>query len=60
VPHRILTADTLAAAIKMALSDDAMRERAHAIGAAVRAEDGLARAVDAIEGAVINRHRERV
>jgi sterol 3beta-glucosyltransferase len=52
LPHRILTADTLAAAVKTAISDDTMRERAIAIGAAVRAEDGLARAVDAIERAV--------
>jgi sterol 3beta-glucosyltransferase len=49
LPHRTLTADKLAAAIKTALDDAAMRERARAIGAAVRAEDGLARAVDAIE-----------
>jgi sterol 3beta-glucosyltransferase len=52
LPHQDLTADTLAAAIKTALSDEAMRERAHTIGAAVRAEDALARAVGAIERAV--------
>ena len=34
------------------LSDDAMRERARTIGSAVRGEDGLARAVAAIERAV--------
>ena len=59
-PHRTLTADSLAAAIKTALTDDAMRERAQMIGASVRAEDGLARAVDAIERAGMNNHRERV
>ena len=47
--QRTVTADGLAAAIKTALHDNAMRERAKAIGAAVRAEDGLARAVAAIE-----------
>ena len=52
LPHCIPTADALAAAIKTALSDDAMRERARTIGSAVRGEDGLARAVAAIERAV--------
>jgi UDP:flavonoid glycosyltransferase YjiC (YdhE family) len=51
LPHRTLTADALAAAIKIAVSDDAMRERARTIGSAVRAEDGLARAIAAIERA---------
>ncbi|MGO9419468.1 glycosyltransferase [Roseiarcus sp.] len=49
LPHRALTADALAAAIRTALSDNAMRERAAAIGATVRAENGLANAVAAIE-----------
>ena len=49
LPHRIVTADALAAAINTALHDGAMRERAKAIGATVRAENGLVRAVDAIE-----------
>jgi sterol 3beta-glucosyltransferase len=49
LPHRLLTADALASAIRTALSDAAMRERAAAIGATVRAENGLARAVAAIE-----------
>jgi UDP:flavonoid glycosyltransferase YjiC (YdhE family) len=39
----------LAAAIRTALYDNRMRERAEAIGAAVRAEDGLASAVAVIE-----------
>ena len=49
LPHRTVNADTLAAAIKTALHDAAMSERAKAIGAAVRAENGLFRAVEAIE-----------
>jgi sterol 3beta-glucosyltransferase len=51
LPHRRLKADALAAAIRTALSDGAMRERAVAIGATVRAENGLAKAVAAIERA---------
>jgi sterol 3beta-glucosyltransferase len=51
LPHRRLKADALAAAIRTALSDGAMRERAVAIGATVRAENGLAQAVAAIERA---------
>ena len=49
LPHRSLTADALAAAIKTALGDGAMRERAEAIGVTVRAENGLVRALAAIE-----------
>jgi sterol 3beta-glucosyltransferase len=51
LPHRSLTADALAAAIKMVLDDGAMLERAAAIGATVQAENGLARAIAAIERA---------
>jgi UDP:flavonoid glycosyltransferase YjiC (YdhE family) len=49
LPRRALTAERLAVAIGAALNDSAMRQRAAAIGATVRAEDGLARAVAAIE-----------
>lgn len=49
LPHRTVIADALAAAIKTVLHDGAMRERAEKIGAIVRAENGLVRAVDAIE-----------
>ena len=49
LPHRAMTADTLAVAIKTALENGAMRQRAKAVGATVCAEDGLARAVAAIE-----------
>ena len=51
LPHRAFTAEALAAAIRTALGDGAMRERAAAIGVTVRAENGLARAVAAIERA---------
>src|SRR5208337_1875046 len=49
LPHRTLTADALAAAIKTALDNSALREHAAAIGSTVQAENGLARAVTAIE-----------
>lgn len=48
IPRKKLTADRLAAAIEQAVSDQGMRERAAAIGAKIRAEDGVARAVEAI------------
>jgi sterol 3beta-glucosyltransferase len=51
LPHRTVIADALAAEIKTVLHDGAMRERAKTIGATVRAENGLVRAVDAIERA---------
>ena len=49
LPHRKLTADALAAAITTALGDAEMRRRAVEIGERVRAEDGVGRAVAAIE-----------
>lgn len=48
IPRRALTVDRLAAAIDAATGDAAMRDRAAAIGRAVRAEDGVARAVEVI------------
>jgi UDP:flavonoid glycosyltransferase YjiC (YdhE family) len=44
-----LQVDTLAAAIRVATGDAAMRSRAAALGARIRAEDGVARAVSAFE-----------
>jgi sterol 3beta-glucosyltransferase len=44
-----LSAETLAAAITRAVSDNEMRARAAALGAKIRAEDGIARAVEVIE-----------
>jgi sterol 3beta-glucosyltransferase len=46
---RKLTAEKLAAAIQTAVKDSAQRARAAALGAKIRAEDGLARAVEIIE-----------
>lgn len=47
--HRDLDAGTLAAAIRRTLDDCDMRRRASALGAKVRAEDGLGEAVRIIE-----------
>lgn len=49
IPRRALTADRLARAIDRAVRDEAMRERAAELGAALRTEDGVARAVEAVE-----------
>ncbi|MFN8595386.1 MAG: glycosyltransferase [Anaerolineae bacterium] len=43
-----LTADRLAQAIQIAVSDQAMRQRAANLGAKIRAEDGIARAVEVV------------
>ncbi|MFW6438226.1 MAG: glycosyltransferase [Armatimonadota bacterium] len=51
IPHKRLTADRLAGAIERALTDEPMRAEAAALGARIRAEDGVARAV-----AIIRRH----
>ena len=48
LPHRALTQDSLAAAIQTALADAEMRRRAEEMGARVRAEDGLGRAVELV------------
>ena len=50
VPRRRLAVDALARAIERAVADPAMRARAAALGAALRAEDGVARGVEAVEG----------
>lgn len=47
--HRDLDADQLAVAIRRCLEDQGMRGRAAALGATVRAEDGLGAAVRVIE-----------
>lgn len=49
IPHRKLTAEALSAAVETMLTDQAMRERAAALGRAIRAEDGVREAVRAIE-----------
>ena len=47
--HTRLTVDRLAAAMTSAASDKSMKARARAIGEKIRAEDGIARAVQAFE-----------
>lgn len=51
ISRRRLTAAGLTAAITEAVADHAIRERAATLGAALRAEDGLGMAVEAIERA---------
>jgi sterol 3beta-glucosyltransferase len=48
IPQKRLTAERLAGALRQITGDAAMRERAAALGARIRAEDGVARAVAAI------------
>jgi sterol 3beta-glucosyltransferase len=50
VPRRRLTAERLAAAITSAVTDQGMRTRAAALGERIRAEDGIGRAIEVIEG----------
>ncbi len=45
IPRPKLTRASLAAALRSAVTDDAMAERARALGEKVRAEDGVANAV---------------
>jgi sterol 3beta-glucosyltransferase len=49
VPHNRLTGPALATALGRALTDQALRARAEDLGMLIRAEDGLARAVERIE-----------
>lgn len=48
IPQYGLTADTLAEALMQAVNDDGMRQRAAQLGEKIRAEDGVARAVQII------------
>jgi sterol 3beta-glucosyltransferase len=52
IPQRRLTVDALSAAIQTAVSDPSMHARAEALGAAIRAEDGVGLAVSRIEAHV--------
>lgn len=54
IPRKSLQAETLATAISAATTDPGMRERAAALGARIRTENGIARAV-----ATFNRHMKR-
>jgi UDP:flavonoid glycosyltransferase YjiC (YdhE family) len=49
IPRKRLTAERLAAAIRAAVTDPQIRGRAAELGARVRADDGVARAVEAFE-----------
>lgn len=49
IPQRRLTAEALSAAIAAAVGDPQLRERAAALGKAINAEEGISRAVAAIE-----------
>lgn len=55
IRHRELDADQLAVAIRRCLEDQGMRERAAALGAKVRAEDGLGAAIREIEAVIAAR-----
>ena len=50
IPRRKLTAERLAGAITIATTDQNMQARAAALGERIRAEDGVARAIEIIEG----------
>ncbi len=49
IPQKKLTAEKLAAAIRLVLEDRGIRARAEEIGSGIREEDGVARAIDFIE-----------
>ena len=49
IPRKQLSAERLAQAIQTAVTDPAMRQRAADLGATIRAEDGIARAVEIIQ-----------
>ena len=49
IPRRKLTPERLAAAITTTITDQDMRARAAALGERIRAEDGVARAIEIIE-----------
>ena len=48
IPRKQFTADRLAQAIQIGVSDQAMRQRAAELGATIRSEDGIARAIEVI------------
>jgi len=50
IPRRQLTAVRLAQAITCALTDPGIRARARALGERIRAEDGIGKAIEILEG----------
>jgi UDP:flavonoid glycosyltransferase YjiC (YdhE family) len=59
IPRRELMPERLAEAIRAATGDDRMRSRAAALGERIRAEDGVARAVEAFDRVVATRRSHR-
>lgn len=60
IPRKRLTAEKLSSAIRAVVGDDAMRHRASELGRQIREEDGVAGAVNILEGlqvAIVARHR---
>jgi UDP:flavonoid glycosyltransferase YjiC (YdhE family) len=53
IPRKRLSAERLASAIRIATTDRDLRQRAATLGERIRAEDGVARAVEAFEHHVI-------
>lgn len=49
IPQKQLTADRLADAIRLAVTDSTMRQQAKSCGAAIRAEDGIGNAVKVVK-----------
>jgi UDP:flavonoid glycosyltransferase YjiC (YdhE family) len=49
IPYKSLTVQRLAEAIHIATSDQALRQRAAALGEQLRSEDGVAQAVKIVE-----------
>ena len=55
IPHKKLTAERLAVAIRVAVKDESMRSRAAALGVRIRTEDGVANAVSIFQQIVAGR-----
>ena len=49
IPHRHLSAKRLATAITLAANDQATRQRAYQLGQKIRAENGIANAIEMIQ-----------
>jgi UDP:flavonoid glycosyltransferase YjiC (YdhE family) len=55
IPRKKLTVERLAQAIRRAVTDETMRQRAAVLGAKIQAEDGVARAVEIVQRIEIGR-----
>jgi sterol 3beta-glucosyltransferase len=56
IPQKRLTVERLAEAMRVAATDPTMREQAASLGAQIRAEDGVTRAVALIEARIGSQH----